>query len=212
MAIKGYWKLNGNSNDYSGNGNNGTGYSVSYAPGRLGQSVYFDSYSDYIEIPHISSNYITVSFWIKNVSISSSAVYAMLVHQDGYLRSGVRGWNFWAYDPAPVGNNITIRWNVFNASSSAEPLFSISRTEFSKWNHIVGTFDGTNAIIYLNGVEKQRIALSGTIRQNTDTICIGKRDPGIDSQIGYTDEVIIDNAAWSAANVKNEYARAKGFF
>lgn len=49
MAIKKYYKLNGNANDYSGNGYNGTANVVTYVAGPYGQAASFNGTSSYID-------------------------------------------------------------------------------------------------------------------------------------------------------------------
>ena len=70
-GLVGYWPFNGNPNDESGNGNNGTNNGATLATDRLGNlnsSYYFD-YSSEITTPFNSisgSQSRTFSFWMKN--------------------------------------------------------------------------------------------------------------------------------------------------
>ena len=72
-GLAGWWGFNGNAQDGSGNGNNGTVFGASLATDRFGnpnQSYSFDGFNDRIRIPH-SSNFLndtgSISLWM-NVS------------------------------------------------------------------------------------------------------------------------------------------------
>lgn len=204
MAIKGYWRLNGNSNDASGNGYNGTGYSVTYpqSAGKLNSSVSLaGNSSSYCDIPFVNTNYITVSFWMK--CNSSTNYYPLVVHKDGLARSGTRGWAFFLYDSI-------IYCALFNATAEFDVEYGIPT--ITAWNHVCVTYNGAAAILYINGINKHQISMTGNLRSNTDTLRIGRRASDASYFNGSIDELIIDNTGWSVAMVKNEYARAKGFF
>jgi hypothetical protein len=73
-GLEGWWPFNGNANDESGNGNNGTVNGATLSSDRFGNtnsSFHFDGINDWINMPsgsstsmNITSNY-TVSFWFK---------------------------------------------------------------------------------------------------------------------------------------------------
>ena len=65
-----YYPFNGNANDESGNGNNGTVYGATLTDGRFGNtgSAYdFDGIDDYVDIKKqlLSNTDFTVGFWLK---------------------------------------------------------------------------------------------------------------------------------------------------
>ncbi|MCI0494861.1 LamG domain-containing protein [candidate division KSB1 bacterium] len=65
-----YLPLNGDYNDYSGNGLQGTGHGdVKFEEGRFGKAVYFDGDNDFLSFPdapslRVGENF-TISFWFK---------------------------------------------------------------------------------------------------------------------------------------------------
>ena len=79
-GLVGWWPFNGNANDESGNGNNGTVYGATLTTDRFGngnQAYSFDAaQNNYFGIPHNASlnfqsnNTISISIWIKS-TISS---------------------------------------------------------------------------------------------------------------------------------------------
>jgi len=89
MAIKGYWRLNGNSNDASGNGNNGTDTNITYsqANGVLNGGAGFASdFNSRISFPSYNPSYITIACLFK--SVISNSNYKMIFQKDGVGGSG----------------------------------------------------------------------------------------------------------------------------
>ena len=65
-----YYPFNGNANDESGNGNNGTAYGgISYVDGVMGQAASLDGINDYIRISQSDTlnnlQTMTITYWIK---------------------------------------------------------------------------------------------------------------------------------------------------
>lgn len=78
-GLVGYWPLNGNANDESGNGNNGIVNGASLTTDRFGNndSAYnFDGINDYIQINNIVGNFglsdFTISIWYNTQNLNSS--------------------------------------------------------------------------------------------------------------------------------------------
>lgn len=71
-GLVGEWKLDGNANDTSGNGNNGTSYNITWIDSGMGDGkkvASFNGFSSHIDIPYSNilepSAEITISAWIK---------------------------------------------------------------------------------------------------------------------------------------------------
>jgi concanavalin A-like lectin/glucanase superfamily protein len=75
--------------------------------------------------------------------------------------------------------------------------------EEGEWHHITGTYDGSDAVCYLNGEEKDRLAMP-TISGSTDPILIGQ-DGWVNVFDGAVDEVRIYDRALSEAEVRQNY-------
>ena len=65
------YHLNGNSNDSSGSWNNWTDSNVSYVAGKFWQCGSFNGSSSKIVLPTISMNNITLSYWVKLTNLPS---------------------------------------------------------------------------------------------------------------------------------------------
>lgn len=211
MAIVGYWRLNGNSNDASGNGYNGTASGITYsqANGVLNGGAGFNGIS-YISLPSLDtplSNTFTWSGWVRQSSITNLQI-------------------IWVYDNADTpelkvfteysAGNVRFRASVYDAANYQCELMSPYYTyNVNKWWHVAMVAATNDFRLYVNG-----------ILVATDTSGSFNIDGMVEHKIGYyargavihpkwngsIDEVIIDNTAWAPARVKNEYSRVKGFF
>lgn len=211
MAIKGYWRLNGNSNDASGNGNNGIDTNITYsqANGRLNQGGGFNGSSSKIvcgvsELPTYQQA-ITINAWVKCASFSGKPIIA----------------RWYSHQSAPKYDWM-LDQGTFRVMYGANEIYAdFVALPTNTWLMLTGTWNGTNVnsacIIYVNG--KQVATGSnynfGTMAHNTTKVVLGANQFDTTYQNyfnGSIDEVIVDNTVWSPAKIKNYYASFKGFF
>ena len=69
----------------------------------------------------------------------------------------------------------------------------------NSWHHVAMTYDGSNQKLYVDGVLKNAVALTGAIGTNTNNLTIGSKITG---QI---DEIKIYNYALTADEIKKDY-------
>jgi hypothetical protein len=146
-GLVGYWPFNGNANDESGNGNNGTVISGLLSNDRLGNansSYYLNGQTDYIAVPSVSSllpNRLTMSVWVKIPSIYTGN------NQVGrIIRTRFYGYILW-FD----SSNGSIIHTLHHNSSATTTTNTPSNINDNQWHQIIGTFDGTNNKLYLDG-------------------------------------------------------------
>jgi hypothetical protein len=146
-GLVGYWPFNGNANDASGNGNNGTVVSGSLSNDRLGNansSYYLNGQTDYITVPSVSSmlpNRLTLSVWVKIPSNYNG--------NNGIgpiIRARFYGYILW-FD----SSNGSIIHILHHNSSTTTTTDTPNNINDNQWHQIVGTFDGTNNKLYLDG-------------------------------------------------------------
>lgn len=212
MAIKGYWKLNGNSNDYSGNGNNGTDTSITYsqANGRLGQGAGFNGSTSRIVINNnlglTKDGDKTMSIWVKlSANLSGANAYVNIF----YVNIGTISFSLGYYRESNI-NSFAFERSRNNISS--ESVRFNNPTAANGWYMLTLTFSSNNLKAYVNGVYLGEINTSSLEGQSTSIITSFGYINVNWKLNGNIDEAIADNTAWSAARVKNEYARVKGFF
>src|SRR3989338_10799897 len=78
----------------------------------------------------------------------------------------------------------------------------------NQWNHVSGTYDGSNINVYVNGVLSGSCAQSGNIAGTDGSVHIGGYDAGTNFFSGTIDEPAIWNISLSADKIA-EHAGAK---
>lgn len=216
MSIVGYWKFNGNANDYSGNAFNGTAANISYSQtyGKLSQGASLNGSSSKIDTSSSLSltgfSQLTVSCWMYPTSLAGSAdkLYIScgdLVNNPAYYCRLNRTGSLSLFVDKDASN-----YSYYTTSTT--PIV------INKWYHVVMTWTGATACkIYVNGSEiAGSYANGGTGATSMEALSmflrIGNNNIGSFWYTGYIDEVIIDKTAWTIAKIKNEYSKVKGFF
>lgn len=213
MAIQGYWRLNGNSNDASGNGNNGTDTVITYsqANGRLNQGAGFNGSSSGISIVDNSaltptSSGTIIVFVKPTVLPASGNIMGIIDKRDN--ANGTNGWLIQLYNNAGTQE---IRFQTKNVTGIlAIAQYALSTSE---WSMIAVTY--TSGIVPSLYVNAKKLTLSqsyaGTIQNYATPLRFGRRSDGYYYN-GSIDEIIIDNTEYSPAKLKNRLMAIKGFF
>lgn len=218
MAIKGYWKLNGNSNDASGFGNNGTDTAITYsqANGRLNQGAGFNGISSKI----VFSNQViplgekSICFWFKSTNTS---LYKVIVDNSNSNSTIVNG--------TYIDVRASTGYPIFISTKATSGIYRFFITipqniTDGKWHFVVFTWDGTtnaNGVMgYVDAILKVQGTASAIETSNANNnLNVGYAiDAGFTNgrMIGSLDKLKIKNTAISPAMIKNELSRVKGFF
>lgn len=212
ISTKAYYPLNGNSTDYSGNGNNGTDTAITYPQGKFGQAAKFDGSTSGIASSNISAlngaSFLTYSCWVNPTALGSFKP-------------------FMSKEQTSDGNNRTILGTGANATGdiwcqlangSNSYGYSSVVLNTSRWYHLVMTFDGTQStnatklLCYVNGVQ-QTLTFSGTIPSTLTSSAYGQYI-GVENNAGgaffngLIDEVIIESRALTPAEVSTYYRKS----
>ncbi|HLN20568.1 MAG TPA: FISUMP domain-containing protein [Bacteroidales bacterium] len=151
-----WYPFNGNSNDESGNGNNGTIYGAISAPDRFGNlnsAFSYDGVNDYIEIGNTSTlsfpgQIFSISFWMKGDAIHDHGILAK--------RNPDASSSNWEYSISSTYDTDVSKLGLTAWSSGGETVYGISGTQYTyrvnSWDHWVFTADGTNTKAYRNGI------------------------------------------------------------
>ncbi|MFM9004510.1 MAG: LamG-like jellyroll fold domain-containing protein, partial [Flavobacteriales bacterium] len=145
-GLVGWWPFNGNANDESGNGNNGTVNGATLTTDRynsFSSAFYFSN--NKIEIPHNSTlgftqnQGFTVSVWAKkDIGVSTT-------HLMGKRPNGAQSFNWHIADWFGTQFSSKSSSNIFGAISN-QPV----RTAF--WTHIVGIYESGLWKLYMDGI------------------------------------------------------------
>jgi len=213
---KGLWRFEGNANDNSGNGNNGTVYGASLAAGKFGQCYSFDGVDDYITCGDVYNDIIagankkfSMCAWIN-----ASEIVAGGRQIAAKLGDGVSG-----------GTQRQFGWGVSNGKLRLIYYGELGTGKFRLFEtnevmtagvdyHVAFTYDGTLAYdnrvkLYINAVDTLApVILSAG---NPDAIQIGTAQFSIGAARntataymfkGKIDEVCIFNTVLSQANIQ----------
>jgi hypothetical protein len=132
--------------DSSGMGNSGTlKNGLSYVDGKFGKALSFDGDDDYVEIrtTSVSASEGTVELWAKASGFSAAHHY------------------FWGHTTTPVWTNRIQLYTNDEAGNldlglgdNHSRATNIQDLDVGVWYHIVLTWDGTNYVVYLDGISK----------------------------------------------------------
>ncbi len=206
-GLVGHWKLSGDTNDYSGNGNHGTLVGgVTWAEDRMGQargSAEFDGVDDYVDAGNdasldVGDGDFTVSFWFDTTKMDGNII------SDKYDDSiSSAGWCI--YPDSPLKR---IRVRVSDGSNQVAFSGLTENLVDGSWYHGVVLRSGDNLTVYVNGVYDGSISgVESYNLNNNQNIFIGKQGDDNSNRFfdGLIDDVRIYNRALSEDEIKALY-------
>lgn len=212
MAIKGYWRLNGNSNDASGSGYNGTDANITYsqANGLLNGGAGFNGSSSTINVGN-AGQFGTGDFTVLLIFKTTQNTTGRYPNMIGTTKDIAPRYGF----SLLLDNYTTSSVIYFELLSNAGYAYVSSVDNFrdGKWHIAVGIKTSTKAYLYIDSKLKDtQDHTLGTISGGVG--CYMGRSAGSAQNYynGALDQALLDSTAWNVAKVKNEYSRIKGFF
>ncbi len=178
---------------------------ASFAPGEVGQAFSLSGSYQAFEIPYsatLGTNVFSVEAWIKPL-FEPGMWYQSMIFGQGYGRQLV-------LHPGDVG--VTVAFCIATNDLEFFELDSSGEIPLDEWTHLVGTWDGTNLSLYINGALDQQAAVDGVSLDSGCTFHIG----GLDDPTGpcfsvgqffngLIDEVTVYGRALSANEVETVY-------
>jgi hypothetical protein len=140
-GLVGYWPFNGNANDESGNGNNGTvnGATLTNDRNGLANSTYsFDGINNYIHNPNwnslVGSQEFTVNLWVKyKTSLGWLVCFGLPQNSNGFhigtaFQSSKLYSAFWNFNYNPISNNypfleLSQNWAMVTVKYKRDSIF-----------------------------------------------------------------------------------------
>lgn len=192
-GLVGYWPFNGNANDESGNGNNGTVNGVTLTADRFentDKAFSFNGLNNYIGLTPLnlsSSNEITISIWVKPSDITSS--------QDQDIIRQTNGVNTLDWLLCFNSYGTKIKFGLGVTGSYTELIVPINSSIYNNsWHHLIATYDGAKKSIYCDGVILGTETKTGNITYASDeTLSLGSACPSVNCSEWYPG--IIDDIA-----------------
>ena len=197
INTKWYWKLDGNSLDSSGLGNNGTDTAISYVAGREWQAASFNGSSSKITAKHW--------LWTGNITFTVSLFFYVTWTQTRWElfsignHSVLYNWILFSVRAKSWGNNA-----IFFDYSNSVWGSTNARVVYNSRNHLLVTKSWDNIIVTLNGVSES--FTKSSLNVSTDKLLFGDYWGGVAFLNWLIDEVIIEDRAWSATEVRNYYS------
>ncbi|MHB1462966.1 MAG: LamG domain-containing protein [Armatimonadota bacterium] len=177
--------------DVSGNGHDGSIKSAVWAKGIKGGALSFDGSSgssvsiDSSRLPALKA--FTIEAWIHPTDLNSPA--------DKYI---VSWWDhFLLRIDRPGFNSATTFYTFTNADPGTPAKGPAPQTNV--WQHLVGTWDGSTAQLWVNGVKVAEMPRSGPLGVTDKPFDIGS------SFIGLIDEVKLYDRALSAKEIAEQF-------
>jgi len=207
-GLVGWWPFNGNANDESGNGNNGTVNGAVLSSDRFGiegKAYSFDGVDDFINFGNTilsAANSASVSFWFqtKNFTNVSKNIYNKRRELFG------DGFGFGMYDSiCGAGLNREPSINVGNAYGTPPVNFN------TNWTYITVTWNGNLLSVYKNGILSASLSLPSGPFVGNEPYYFGKGfdiDPdggGIRAYEGKIDDIGIWNRALNQQEITDLY-------
>ena len=191
--------------DMSTNGNTGTftaGITYNIANGG---SLSFNGSNDYVDCGNTAS--LSAIGGTTNITVSGWAYYtAYGGGGNSYSVLTVKGYP-WTWLLENPSNTFKFRISAGGFDVSVDDT---STHLLNTWYNVVGTYDGSNMRIYVNGVLKNTTAQTGTLATNSETAKIGTYQGTNYNLTGRISNVSIYNRALSAAEITQNYNALRG--
>jgi hypothetical protein len=207
-GLVGWWPFNGNANDESGNGNNGTVNGAILTTDRFAnanKAYSFDGINDFISVNHNQSlnlpgnnNSFSFSAWInpnqtnqQELNILSKGAGNGVNSNDVYI--------FSVYNQNKIGLELANFPNAFWT-------FSNNSISFNQWNHVVVVYDNSlnSAKFYINGLfaGQQPYSFNPSSNGDVQSLFFGKQ--GWNCNCNFMNGLIDDIGAWNRALTPQE--------
>lgn len=153
--------------DISNTGNNGSLVNSPTFDGNNGGSIVLNGSSQVINIANNSTlnvtSQISLEAWIyptKNSGYQNVISKSSSAASNGYIYP--RTDNGWTQ-------------SVFYLNVGGWSTLSATWPSINRWHHTIGTYDGSNMRIYINGMQAASKSQTGTISTNTNQLVIGNQ-------------------------------------
>ena len=211
-GLVGWWPFNGNADDESGNGNNGTVNGATLTSDRNGvanQAYSFDGVGDYINVinPTILNFNIGISFTVSffynagNIVTNSSGFNGIIARQSNN-NGPINGWQ--------IGRDINnYRLEGPQIGIDGCGTNTLSSVDFNQWVHIVQVYDRVNGIVttYKNSSLVNQIFCTPILSSmsNNYDLKFGVERENTHYSSGKLDDIGIWNRALTPQEITNLY-------
>ena len=129
---------------------------------------------------------------------------------EAWIKPEKPGWAIFAGISRSGNNSYVIAWsdqtrvdfNLWNGALETWPFHSVEQPDVGKWHHIAGVYDGSAAIIYINGEVDNEKEFEGAIKHNGENFWMGARKSDGLPYHGLLDELRLYNRGLSQEDIK----------
>ncbi|MEN9400873.1 MAG: hypothetical protein RL632_1976 [Bacteroidota bacterium] len=212
-GLVGWWPFNGNANDESGNGNNGTVNGATLTTDRFGnanKAYSFNGVNAYINVPDSQSNDLdtnySISLWYFPFTGFGSGSAPNGNGNELISKWGIGGPNN-AQFSFGVTQSGTIQASNYNSQFTGYPSLNSNQTIIpNQWYHFVLTFRNHKLILYKNGICVDSISNVPYPQASNYPLDIGREGYGnYGFQKGVIDDIGIYNRALTQQEITNLY-------
>lgn len=188
--------------------NDGTIYgNPTWVDGKFGKALQLDGVDDYIRVPDdpsIEVSSITVEAWVKRLGSPGSYKYII----SKYYAARPELWSSFAFTTGWGGG---LFFYIGYTDYLARSPNAGTGIWDGDWHHIVGTFDGSDVRLYVDGVQVGTgTPTTESIAYDTGDLFIGNYRPEWGLFSGTIDEVRIRNIARAPANMDKTLSVSEG--
>ena len=208
-GLVGYWPFNGNANDESGNGNNGTVNGATLTTDRFGNanSAYsFDGVNDFVDVGNSFfnngwTNY-SISCWIKATNLNTvggNTIMNTIPH--GGFALGYSYYSSNSFYHFKTSSNPGSAWDIFSHEYS-----NANNLNFNQFHNLTLTKEGLIYKYYVNGVLDKTMSTSIAPLSIFFALKFGAIDGNTDNFNGIIDDISIYNRALTPAEINQIYS------
>jgi hypothetical protein len=205
-GLVGWWPFNGNANDESGNGNNGTVNGATLTADRFGnggKAYNFDGLSNFIEVQDNNSldftNQLSLSIWLKisDYTLNVTGLSERTAIGKQRINDG-SGFNFIAVNDFPNQGKYNFGMQT-SGSGCGTPLGN--QLQIGQYVNIIIVKNSTTLSIYENGILKNSSACNLSLLNSNEPLYIGKE---FNTQGRFFKGQIDDIGLWNRALTQQE--------
>ena len=194
-GLVGWWRLDGNANDSSGDNNRGTlAGDPQWVAGQVGGALNFDGADDHVDCgngPSLNiTGQITITAWIYPTGTGSSTLPRIVDKSDG-TGGATPGFKLYLRSADNYVFTLSAGGIFFNSGGSAN---------LNTWNYVAFVVTGTQWKLFLNGVWEEW-SQSAIVSSSTNPLFIGNSPAGPRHFQGMIDDVRVYSRALTAEEV-----------